>query len=68
MPTHEQLLTEAQQCNAAADRLVEGVKKGTIVLESFITTDGEQQPPQAAVAIGALRQRARRLREQVRAN
>ena len=55
-------LVEADEADAAADRLFQEIQEGRVTLKSFVTSDFERQPPQAAVAIGALRQHARRLR------
>lgn len=55
-------LNQAEKCDQVADQLLAAIKQGKIKLEPYITDQGERQPPQAVVAIGALRQRARNLR------
>lgn len=62
MPSKAEILKEAEKHDQAADELYQRIKGKK--LEPFITDNGEPQPPQEAVALGALRQRARTLRKQ----
>lgn len=58
------IANEAKACNQAAEALYEKILKETRQgreLEPFFTDDGERQPSQIAVALGALRQRAHSL-------
>lgn len=64
MPSKAELLKEAQECNDTADRIYKRIQKDPSLLEPYITENGERAPSGAATALGALRQRARRLREE----